>query len=149
MAKSFKNLESELSPRAKEKAESLFKDLLRGYPLAALRAFRGLTQEHIAKKLLVSQAAISRLESRQDFFLSTLYKYVQATEGSLSIHISYGDSAYELKHDPENKTFHLSDCHEFWNLGTWANTEVLIKRPRIRIKAEAANMNTMSGLEAA
>lgn len=149
MAKSFNNLANQLSPKAKEKAELLFKDLLRSYPLAALRTFRGLTQEYIAEKLKVSQAAISKLESREEFFLSTLYKYVEATNGSLSIHVSYGDVAYEFKRDSESKTFRLEDCHAFWNLGTWKNTDVVIKRPRIRIHAEAANMNVMSGMEAA
>jgi transcriptional regulator with XRE-family HTH domain len=38
-----------------------------------------MTQSEVAKKLGVGQAAVSRLESREDMLLSTLYDYLTAT----------------------------------------------------------------------
>jgi DNA-binding XRE family transcriptional regulator len=47
--------------------------------LAMIRKAAQMTQSEVAKKLGVGQAAVSRLESREDMLLSTLYDYLTAT----------------------------------------------------------------------
>ena len=48
--------------------------------LAMIRNAAQMTQVEVAKKLGVGQAAVSRLESREDMLLSTLYDYLTATD---------------------------------------------------------------------
>lgn len=47
--------------------------------LAMIRKAAQMTQTEVARKLGVGQAAVSRLESREDMLLSTLYDYLTAT----------------------------------------------------------------------
>ncbi|HEY6857819.1 MAG TPA: helix-turn-helix domain-containing protein [Mycobacterium sp.] len=47
--------------------------------LAMIRKAAQMTQAEVARKLGVGQAAVSRLESREDMLLSTLYDYLTAT----------------------------------------------------------------------
>jgi DNA-binding XRE family transcriptional regulator len=47
--------------------------------LAMIRKAAQMTQVEVARKLGVGQAAVSRLESREDMLLSTLYDYLRAT----------------------------------------------------------------------
>jgi transcriptional regulator with XRE-family HTH domain len=47
--------------------------------LATIRKAAQLTQVEVAKRLGVGQAAVSRMESRGDMLLSTLYDYLTAT----------------------------------------------------------------------
>lgn len=46
--------------------------------LGAIRRAGQLTQEQVAKRLGVGQAAVSRIESRDDLLLSTLSEYLEA-----------------------------------------------------------------------
>ena len=48
-----------------------------------------MTQTELASRLLVEQAAISRIESRDDLHLSTLRDYVQALGGELKLVASF------------------------------------------------------------
>ena len=56
-------------------------DMDRAYAmsLAMIRKAAQLTQVEVAKRLGVGQAAVSRMESRGDMLLSTLYDYLSAT----------------------------------------------------------------------
>ena len=56
-------------------------DMDRAYAmnLAMIRKAAQLTQVEVAKRLGVGQAAVSRMESRGDMLLSTLYDYLTAT----------------------------------------------------------------------
>lgn len=47
--------------------------------LAMIRKAAQMTQTEVARKLGVGQAAVSRLETREDMLLSTLYDYLTAT----------------------------------------------------------------------
>ncbi len=59
--------------------------------LRELRKARALTQASVARELGISQDAISRLEQRSDFLLSTLRRTVEAMGGSLSLIARFPD----------------------------------------------------------
>lgn len=62
---------------AHEEAEEM--DRAYAMNLAMIRKAAQLTQAEVARKLGVGQAAVSRLEGREDMLLSTLYDYLTAT----------------------------------------------------------------------
>lgn len=55
--------------------------------LRELRALLGVTQEQLAERLGVQQAAVSRLERREDITLSSLRRYVDALGAELEINV--------------------------------------------------------------
>ena len=59
--------------------------------LQQLRKAREQSQQELAKKLGVKQAAVSRLEQRTDIYLSTLRSYVEAMGGRLEITAKFPD----------------------------------------------------------
>lgn len=65
--------------------------------LKELREQRGLSQEELAQRLGSKQAAISRVEGRSDFLVSTLQKHAEAMGGSLVVKMVFPDGERELK----------------------------------------------------
>ena|SRR5438093_7201687 len=59
--------------------------------LAELRQSRHVTQVQLAETLGISQGNVSRLEARNDVYLSTLRSYVEALGGHLEIAAVFGD----------------------------------------------------------
>jgi DNA-binding XRE family transcriptional regulator len=59
--------------------------------LRELRAALGFTQEQLATRLGVQQAAVSRLERRPDITLRSLRRYVEALGGELEINVRTPD----------------------------------------------------------
>jgi DNA-binding transcriptional regulator YiaG len=59
--------------------------------LAALRQAAELTQVELARKLGVSQAAVSRIEQPHDLLLSTLNAYLQAVGGRVRVVVQFAD----------------------------------------------------------
>jgi lactoylglutathione lyase len=55
--------------------------------LRELRALVGITQEQLAEQMGVQQAAVSRLERRDDITLSSLRRYVKALGATLEINV--------------------------------------------------------------
>jgi len=54
-------------------------------PLQELRKALSLTQEQIAEKLGISQAAVSKMENRPDTHIRTLARFVEAMGGTLKV----------------------------------------------------------------
>ena len=79
-------LPAERRARVDERAQEL---ILGEHLLRALREHRQITQTALAQKLDMDQGAVSRLEGREDFLLSTLNAYVQALGGELEIHARF------------------------------------------------------------
>lgn len=65
--------------------------------LAELRARRRLTQLDLAGRLGVRQPSVSRLEHRDDLYLSTLREYVEALGGRLEIAAVFEDDRVLLE----------------------------------------------------
>ena len=59
--------------------------------LAALRQAAELTQTELARRLGVTQAAISRIEQPHDLLLSTLNSYLAAIGGHASVVVTFAD----------------------------------------------------------
>ncbi len=85
MAKNFKVLQERMSSEARARSAAKADAMLRQMALDELRAVLDLTQEHLAAKLHVNQAAVSKMERRADMFISTLQRIIGAMGGELEI----------------------------------------------------------------
>lgn len=64
--------------------------------LRELREARERSQEDVAKKLHIKQAAVSKLERRTDMYLSTLRGYIEAMGGTLEIVARFPNRAVRI-----------------------------------------------------
>ena len=81
-----------LDPAERRKVEELAAEFIaEGVTLREVRKARHLTQVSVARKLGVSQDAVSRMEQRCDLLLSTLRRTVEAVGGSLSLIARFPD----------------------------------------------------------
>ena len=64
--------------------------------LRQLRKARERSQEEVAKKLHINQAAVSKLERRADMYLSTLRSYIEAMGGRLEILARFPNRAVRI-----------------------------------------------------
>jgi transcriptional regulator with XRE-family HTH domain len=75
--------------------------------LRQLREARARSQEEVAKKLHIKQAAVSKLERRADMYLSTLRSFIEAMGGTLEIIARFPDQAVRIMQfealDPEER----------------------------------------------
>jgi len=85
MAKPFKTLADKMSPANQAKAAALKTEILNDISLQELRRALKLTQEKLAASLGIKQAAVSKIESQSDMFISTLRRCIEAMGGSLKI----------------------------------------------------------------
>jgi transcriptional regulator with XRE-family HTH domain len=65
--------------------------------LRELREAMGKTQEELAEALKKAQSGISRIESRSDYRLFTLQRYVAALGGELEVVASSGNRRVRLR----------------------------------------------------
>jgi len=85
-----------MPPEARAEARRLAGRDLKEMPLHELRAARHLTQQHLAKTLDMTLAAVSQLEQRTDIYLSTLENFVQAMGGRLEMCAVVSDGKVKL-----------------------------------------------------
>ena len=85
MAKKFSELRAKMSPEAQARAAARAEAMLVQMQLQELRKARKVTQVEVAKAMSVEQAAVSKLERRDDMYVSTLRKYVKALGGELKL----------------------------------------------------------------
>lgn len=96
MAKKFSELRSRLSPVAQARAAARSEAMLLEMQLQELRKARQITQVQVAKAMEVEQAAVSKLERREDMYVSTLRQYVHALGGELKLIASFPDADIQL-----------------------------------------------------
>jgi hypothetical protein len=65
--------------------------------LREMREMVGKNQVDVAAAVETTQGELSRLERRDDFFLSTLKKYVKALGGELEVIARFGDKSVRLR----------------------------------------------------
>ena len=102
MAKRFEDLRRKMPAQRQKRARARTGAMLAEIALSELRRGLGVTQNQLAKSLDVRQAAVSKLEGREDVLLSTLSAYVAALGGTLEIVARFGDQAIRL--DPHAAT---------------------------------------------
>ena len=103
MAKNFNELRAKMSPEAQSRAAARAEAMLVEMQLQELRKSRQVTQVEVAKAMNVEQAAVSKLERREDMYVSTLREYVKALGGELRLVASFPDAdiqvhPFELAH---------------------------------------------------
>ena len=92
MTVSLDDMMAELDPERRRRIEDRAAELIaEEMTLRELRNACELTQASVARELGISQDAISRLEKRTDFLLSTLRRTVEAMGGSLSLIARFPD----------------------------------------------------------
>lgn len=95
--KKFKDLVANMPPDSQDRIATGSAELNRKIRLDRLREARQITQQQLAQKLGVTQANVSRLESRDDMHLSTLRDFVQAMGGQLEIYATFPDGRFTLQ----------------------------------------------------
>lgn len=103
MAKKFSELRTKMSPEAQARAAARAEAVLVEMQLQELRKARKVTQVEVAKAMSVEQATVSKLEHRDDMYVSTLREYVKALGGELKLVASFPDAdiqvhSFELAH---------------------------------------------------
>lgn len=96
MAKKFSELRAKMSPEAQARAAARAEAMLVAMQLQELRKSRQMTQVEIAKAMNVEQAAVSKLEHRDDMYVSTLREYVKALGGELKLVASFPDAEIQV-----------------------------------------------------
>ena len=96
MAKKFSALRSKMSPEAQARAAARAEAILVEMQLKDLRKSRSLTQVEMANVMNVEQATISKIERRDDMYVSTLSGYVKALGGELKLVASFPDAEIQI-----------------------------------------------------
>jgi transcriptional regulator with XRE-family HTH domain len=93
MAKPFRNLVEKMSPQSRVRIRERTAEMHAEMPLQELRQAMQLTQQELADRLNMNQAAVSKLEHQSDMYVSTLRRFVAALGGELHIvaHFPQGD----------------------------------------------------------
>lgn len=96
MAKKFSELRAKMSPDAQARSAARAAATLVEMQLQELRKSRDVTQVDVAKVMNVEQAAVSKLERREDMYVSTLRDYVKALGGELKLVASFPDAEIQV-----------------------------------------------------
>lgn len=96
MAKKFSDLRAKMSPEAQARSAARAEATLVEMQLQELRKSRDVTQVDLAKLMKVEQAAVSKLERREDMYVSTLRDYVRALGGELKLVASFPDAEIQV-----------------------------------------------------
>ena len=96
MANNFRELRAKMSPEAQARSAARAEATLVEMQLQELRKSRDVTQVDLAKVMKIEQAAVSKLERREDMYVSTLRDYVKALGGELKLVASFPDAEIQV-----------------------------------------------------
>jgi transcriptional regulator with XRE-family HTH domain len=96
MVKKFGELRAKMSPDSQARAAARAEAILVEMQLQELRKSRDVTQVEVAKAMSIEQAAVSKLEHREDMYVSTLREYVKALGGELKLVASFPDADIQV-----------------------------------------------------
>lgn len=86
MSVTLKEILDSMTPKQRAQVDRRFKELVNEVEsLKELRRLSAKSQSKIAKKLKISQPAVSKIEKQTDMYLSTLRGYVEAIGGELEV----------------------------------------------------------------
>ncbi|HXQ68594.1 MAG TPA: XRE family transcriptional regulator [Alphaproteobacteria bacterium] len=86
MARTLKDVLDTLPADERAEIDRRFEELVNEVEsLKELRRLSELSQARIAKRLKISQPAVSKIEKQTDMYLSTLRSYVEAMGGELDV----------------------------------------------------------------
>lgn len=99
MRNKWRNLKNATLTAAQRKAARKLTDrYLADIEMNELRAALDVTQTELARRLRTTQTAVSQLESRKDWRLSTLRDYVRALGGEIEIRVVFPRKTRRLTH---------------------------------------------------
>ena len=96
MAKKFSTLRARMSSEAQARAAARAEVMLLEMQLQDIRKSRNFTQVELAHVLNVEQAAISKVENREDMYVSTLREYIRALGGELQLVAKFPDAEIKV-----------------------------------------------------
>ena len=97
MAKKFNELRGKMSPEAQARSAARTESMLVEMQLKTLRKSRNVTQVMVAQSMRVEQAAVSKVEHRDDMYLSTLRDYIEALGGTLKLVASFPEGDIQVQ----------------------------------------------------
>lgn len=86
-----------MSPAAQKRVKARTQSLLCEIRLQELRQTRQVSQEALASVLGSTQAGVSKLERRNDLYLSSLREYIEALGGTLELRARFPDGEFALQ----------------------------------------------------
>ncbi len=103
MAKRFQDLLKKMPADRLDRIDRRKKAILYDITLKELRQAFELTQQQLAETLKINQAAISKMESQSDMYISTLRKFLKAMGATLKIVAEFPDGEVvieQLREEP-------------------------------------------------
>lgn len=97
MAKSFSELRKNIPQHIQDEACKKTEAMLYQLTLAEVRESRKITQNELAKRMKINQAAVSKLENRSGISLTKLQKMVEAMGGEMDIIVKFPDKQFTIK----------------------------------------------------
>ena len=93
MTRNFRELEAQMAPERRARAEMKAKEIMADMFLAQIRRQMGLTQKQLAKALNIKQPTLSKIEGQDDMHIGTLSRIIEALGGQLELiaHLPGGD----------------------------------------------------------
>ena len=91
MANSFNNLLKTLPPERRARIDERAQQMLLEMALQDLRQKRHLTQQQLAERLNLQQAAVSKMEGQSDMHVGTLQRIIAAMGGKLKLVAEFPD----------------------------------------------------------
>jgi transcriptional regulator with XRE-family HTH domain len=97
MARPWNELRQQMAPERQDRAAAQAEAMSVQLQLAELRHQRTKTQVEVAQALDREQSAVSKLERREDMYVSTLREYVRALGGELKLVASFPDAEIQIQ----------------------------------------------------
>ena len=97
MARPWNELRERMTPASQARAAAQSEAMSVQLQLAELRHQRAKTQVEVAQALDKDQSGVSKLERREDMYISTLRAYVQALGGELKLVATFPDAEIQIQ----------------------------------------------------
>jgi transcriptional regulator with XRE-family HTH domain len=96
MARKYAELRAKMSEESRDRAHTLYQEMLAEMALHELRRARGISQARLAERLKIKQPNVAKLEKRTDIYISTLRAVIEAMGGTLDITARFPDGNVKI-----------------------------------------------------